>query len=108
METIQLGRYPTAGDRVEWMLRVVAVLALVLLVLLLAIPLGIGMAMTTGCPECQSPGSFGGIGLCLAILSSLMLVALGFRELAVAASPSSRILFLSRSVERPPQPLSFV
>jgi hypothetical protein len=90
------------------MLKALAVIALVLLVLLLAIPLGIGMAMTTGCPECQSPGSFGGMGLCLAILSSLMLVALGFRELAVAASPSSRVLLLARSLDRPPQRLSFI
>jgi hypothetical protein len=90
------------------MLKALAVFALVLLVLLLAIPLAIGMAMTAGCPECQTPGSLGGIGLCLAILSSLMLVALGFRELAAAASPSSRDLLLVRSVDRPPQPLSFI
>lgn len=89
------------------MVRAMAVIALVLLVLLLVIPLGVGMAMMGGCPDCP-PGSFGGIGLCLAILSSLMLVALGFRELAVAASPSSRVPLLARSVERPPQPLSFV
>ena len=90
------------------MLKALAVIGLVLLVLLLAIPLGIGMAMTAGCPECQIPGSLGGIGLCLAILSSLMLVALGFVELAAAASPSSRVLLLVRSVDRPPQPLSFI
>jgi hypothetical protein len=89
------------------MVRAMAVIALVLLVLLLVIPLGVGMAMMGGCPEC-APGSLGGLGLCLAILSSLMLVALGFRELAPAASPSSRVLFLARSLERPPQPLSFV
>lgn len=90
------------------MLKALAVIALVLLVLLLAIPLGIGMAMTAGCPECQTPGPLGGLGLCLAILWSLMLVALGFRELAPAASPSSRLFLLARSLERPPQPLSFV
>ncbi len=90
------------------MLRVLAVIALLLLILLLAIPLGIGMAMTAGCPECQTTGSVGGIGLCLAILSSLMLFALGFRELAAAASPSSRGLLLARSLDRPPQPLSFI
>lgn len=87
------------------MLRALAIIALVLLVLLLVIPLGIGMAMTGGCPECGAPGSLGGMGLCLAVLASLMLVALGFRELAPAASPSSRVLLLARSVERPPQPL---
>jgi len=90
------------------MVRALAVIALVVLVLLLVLPIGIGMAMTGGCPECQAPGSLGGLGLCLAVLTSLMLVALGFRELAPVASASSRLLLLSRSVEKPPQPLSFV
>jgi len=90
------------------MVKALAVIALVLLVLLLVIPLGIGMAMTGGCPECQAPRSFGGLGLCLAVLTSFMLVAFGFRELASVASASSRLLLLARSVEKPPQPFLLV
>jgi hypothetical protein len=90
------------------MLRVLAVVALVLLVLLLVIPLGVGMAMTGGCPECQAPGALGGLGSCLAVLASLMLLALGFREPTAATSRRSRTLLLAHSVERPPQPLAAV
>ncbi len=89
------------------MLRAIAIIALVLLVLLLVIPLGIGMAMTGGCPECHPAGGPAGTGLCLAVLTSLMIVALGFRRRAPGASPSSRLLLLARSLERPPQPLAF-
>jgi hypothetical protein len=90
------------------MLKVLAVSALVLMILLLVIPLGVGMAMTGGCPECQAPGALGGIGSCLAVLSSLMLLALGFRELRAATSRRFRLLLLTPLVERPPQPLSLV
>lgn len=89
------------------MLRALAIVALVLLVLLLVLPLGMGMAMTGGCPECQPPGGSPGLGMCIALLASLMIVALGFRELARATASSSHSLLLARSVERPPQQLSF-
>lgn len=88
------------------MLRALAVIALVLLVLLLAIPLGVGMGMAACCPECQ--GALGGVALCLAVLATLMIVVLGFREVAPATRSSSRLLLLARSLERPPQPLAFV
>jgi hypothetical protein len=45
--------------------------------------------------------------MCIALLASLMIVALGFRELAHASSRSSRPLLVARSVERPPQPVTF-
>jgi hypothetical protein len=45
--------------------------------------------------------------MCIALLASLMIVALGFRELAHASSRSSRPLLVARSVERPPQRLAF-
>jgi hypothetical protein len=45
--------------------------------------------------------------MCIALLASLMIVALGFRELAHAGSRSSRQLLVPRSVERPPQRLTF-
>ena len=85
------------------MLRALALIALVLLVLLLAIPLGVGMATTAGCPECRAQGALGGVALCLAVLVTLMIVALGFREGAPATRSSSRALLLARSLERPPQ-----
>jgi hypothetical protein len=66
-----------------------------------------GMAMMGGCPECASPGASAGVGMCIALLASLMIVALGFRELARATASSSHSLLLVRSVERPPQQLSF-
>lgn len=88
------------------MLRALAVIALVLLVLLLAIPLGVGIGMTPCCPECQ--GALGGVALCLGVLATLMIVVLGFREVAPATRSSSRLLLLARSLERPPQPLAFV
>jgi hypothetical protein len=88
------------------MLRALVIIALVLLVLLLALPLGMGMAMTGGCPECTSPGASAGVGMCIALLASLMIVALGFRELAHATASSSYSLLLARSVERPPQRLA--
>ncbi len=88
-------------------MRALAIIALVLLVLLLVIPLGVGVAMTGGCPECRSPGASPGVGMCLALLASLMIVALGFRELARATASSSHSLLLGRSVERPPQHLAF-
>ena len=80
------------------MLRALAVIALVLLILLLAIPLGVGMAMTAGCPECRAQGA-----LCLAVLATLMIVVLGFREGAHATRSSSPAPLLARSLERPPQ-----
>jgi len=89
------------------MLRALVIIALVLLVLLLVLPLGMRMAMTGGCPECTSPGASAGVGMCIALLASLMIVALGFRELAHASSRSSRPLLVARSVERPPQRLAF-
>jgi hypothetical protein len=89
------------------MLRALAIIALVLLVLLLVIPLGMGMAMTGGCPECTSPGASPGIGMCIALLASLMIVALGFRELARATASSSPPLLVARSVDRPPRRLTF-
>jgi hypothetical protein len=88
-------------------LRALAIIALVLLVLLLVIPLGMGMAMTGACPECQSPGASPCVGMCLAVLASLMIVALGFRELARATASSSHSLLLAGSVERPPRRLAF-
>jgi hypothetical protein len=89
------------------MLRAIAIIALVILVLLLVIPLGMGMAMTGGCPECHPPGASAGVGMCLALLASLMIVAVGFRELVRTGSRSSRPLLVARSVKRPPQRLAF-
>jgi len=89
------------------MLRVLAVIALVLLVLMLAIPLGVGMAMTGGCPECDGPGALCGVALCLAVLASLLIVVLGSRGVASPTSTSSPLLLLAHAQERPPQTLAF-
>jgi len=90
------------------MLRIVVIFGLVLLVLLLVVPVGMGLAMAGGCPECRAQGALGGVALCLAVLASLMIVVLGFLELAPATRSSSRVLLLARSLERPPQPLASV
>jgi hypothetical protein len=97
----------SVGDTVDPVLRALAIIALVLLVLLLVIPIGMGMAMTGGCPECHPAGALGAFSLCLAVLASLMILVLGLRELAPATESSSRSLRLARSVERPPQPIAF-
>jgi hypothetical protein len=95
----------SVGDTVDPVLRALAIIALVLLVLLLVIPIGMGITMTGGCPECHPAGALGAFSLCLAVLASLILV-LGFHELAPATESSSRSLCLARSVERPPQRLA--
>lgn len=89
------------------MLRSLAIFALVLLIVVLAIPLSLGMAMTGGCPECDCPGPLGGVALCLAVLTSLLIVVLGSRGAACPTFTSSRLLLLAQAQERPPQTLAF-
>lgn len=89
------------------MLRSLAIFALVLLIVVLAVPLGLGVAMTGGCPECDGPGAHCGVALCLAVLASLLIVVLGSRGVASPTSTSSSLLLLAYAQERPPQTPTF-
>jgi hypothetical protein len=87
--------------------RTVGIILLVLLLLLLLIPLGVGMAMGAGtCPDCQLPGSAGGLGVCVAVLAVLTFAALQAARAHRARSPAARALLLARSLGHPPKPLS--
>lgn len=78
------------------------VVLLVLLVLILGIPLALPMA-GGACPECPGLGTSSLVGLCLAILVGLLLMAWAAGTSMLAERRYRAASILARPFERPPR-----
>jgi hypothetical protein len=77
-------------------------LALVLILLLVVFALPMGMGETGDCPMCTSPKTIA-LGICLGVLSFLVLIVLMASSRVRLIEQSSRRFLLARSIYRPPR-----
>ena len=90
-------------------MRTVGIIVLVVLIVILGLPLAMGMGgmVSTGqCPECQTTGGYAALGLCLAILGTILLLTLGALGEAVVMRLRRFTLATSGGIERPPRSFS--
>jgi hypothetical protein len=78
--------------------------SLVVLILILALPLGIGMAMGA-CPQCTQPYSPHSLELCMAVLTTFVLVVSGTFVPLTTAGRRRLLWLVTDPLERPPRAL---
>ncbi|MGH2811927.1 MAG: hypothetical protein ACRDI1_04355 [Actinomycetota bacterium] len=81
-----------------------AVVVLIVLLLLGAfLPVGMGMSTMGDCPACAPSGPMAALGLCLAVLATVVAVAAGPLAARLdARSWQIRLLWLAPRIDRPP------
>lgn len=88
------------------LLRTIGIVALVVLIVVLGLPLAIGMGGMGSmgrCPDCQIAGGSSVFTMCLAILGTLMLLALSALGGVVMARLPRFAFVSSGAIERPPR-----